>query len=96
MEAILIPQNGIIQKLNITSPADVFGTGNFTIIGACIELGYVYVGFIDALCETMVPNQHIPPNLMVQSVFDSRIVRGPMLIVQTNAMGNPIDIVFDF
>lgn len=96
MDCILISPNGTIEKIYITSPADVFGNGKFTIIGACIELGYVYIGYIDAINETLAPNKHIPPKLMVQSVFDERIVRGPILIVQTDSFGNPINIVFDF
>lgn len=95
MEAILISSTGEVDKLTINSPADVFGADHFTIIGACIELGYVYIGYIDAISKSLTPNTHIPHELRVQSVFDDKVVHGPMLIVQTDSYGNPMDIVFE-
>lgn len=87
--------DGEVCKIDITSPADVFGVGTFTIIGACIERGYVFVGYDEKNAKDLPINMYLPPRLVDMAVLESKI-HGPVLIIQTNDHGEPIDIVFDF
>jgi hypothetical protein len=96
MQAIYITSAGETSKIHIISPADVFGIDKFTIIGACIDYGYVYIGYTPNIANALPVNTNIPQKLIDISVFESSDIRGPLLVVQTDLNGDVIDIDFKF
>lgn len=88
---LLVPNNNHVTRIQINSPADVFQSNEFTIIGACVERNLIYVGMKDC-CGDLEINNNLPSYLLEESVFDEKPPRGPIIIIRTNDTGTPIDI----
>jgi hypothetical protein len=86
MYGILIANNLPFQRVAFDAPEDVFSKQAVTIIGACIEKNFVYMGIGSA----NVPNTSFPDALRNMSVFEH--TNGPILVIKTDVQGDPVDI----
>jgi len=77
-----------IQSVHFDSPNELFNEDSFTIVGACIEEGLVFMGRANASHLPM--NTNIPLEWFTISCFDEH-PRGNVLIVKTNEEGEIID-----
>jgi len=99
MYGIWIPNEptGEIKRVLFNSPNEVFGTDSFTIIGSCIERNLVFIGLNGSihphtLSTSTGVNNRIPLALFKESVFENDCVKGPVIVIETDTSGEPIDI----
>lgn len=78
-------------KVEFDSPADIFRTNTFTIIGACIEKNLIMVGLENAF---NFPVSNIDSDILSQFIFDEH-PRGDVLFIETDEKGIPISLNFE-
>lgn len=91
VKCLCVPSDGCVvpYPLSIVTPKDYFKSMNYTIIGACVERGYILVGL-----ESQEPRQlvNLPEPFLNQFVFDSELLSGDILIIKTDTDGDFVDI----
>lgn len=81
-----------IKPVTYHDPKALFGGRPITIIGACVERNFVYMGLKNTDDEPV--NTMFPKDLWDVSEFDE-IPRGPVLVVKTYDDGTILDEPFE-
>lgn len=92
MIGILIPPDPCVpmQRVEFDAPEDVFSKQACTIIGACVEKNFVYMGLENY--RSCSENKSFPASLLEHSVFDH--TKGPILVIKTDDLGDVVDRLF--
>ena len=86
MKGIMFHLSGQTEEVLFQNPKDLFGGKEITFVGAFYERNLIFMGLPGAT----TPNPTIPQDLIDGGVWEDKVPKGPILLVETDDNGNPL------